>query len=1396
MSRKIVIISALCVLMLGLGAATSLAGDLYVPSGYATIQAAINAAIAGDVIHIAAGTYNERPVVNKSLTIAGADEATVIIDAGAATSGTYGFSVTADNVTISDLTLVGDTSMSTPRYGFKPSSVSNFTLSDVTAKEFYRTGVDLLGVTNGVLTDITSIDNDGHGLSFCDCNGVTVTNLTVSGNAWQGVSVATWGEHSPLGTSGIVFAGTNSFVDPFQLEMGDYNNPGVPPAGVAIITYSTNPADLADVTVLASDFGFAVHGEQDDSPGQVRIWFADTFANAALLPAYAPIGHFTGNGIYIESLTDATQLYVTPGCSIQAAIDAADDYDTINVSAGTYVEALLIEKPLSLLGATAGINKNGYTVPTGYAWDDAVESIIQHPNPAGGYTAIVDIHDTDDVVFKGFIVEELSAVANQNSSLVRVYAHTHAIDNIVVENNVIGPNTNTVSQDGTHGRMGLYLVNHPYSDQGITNSSFSHNTIFGTEGNGNNIFLWSAYYAYGAPGPASMAGTVIDDNEIYGSHRSGIETAGGFSNLTISNNDIYGNSGLPGDVTAALKYGHGILLIRGSSDKVSDPLTAYGPVDLVITGNDIHDNEKSGIYTGPKNDGIYITDNLIHDNGWNGVMVDLAGNYWNPQFESPPISGAYACYDCSQDVFANDNSLWGNGGAAVPASDYGVAVNGTPTNSFVLDASWNWWGHPSGPYHDPLNTSGLGDPVSDYVDIDPYRSGNIVCDPDPDYLSIADQVAAIDVDYMGGGSGLMYGYIVKFSWDGGLGTTSPSPADVTQGTLLSSVGSTFWDVRSTGTDEITVTCIILGAVDGVTGPGTMFSVDFDAVVPIGYGVSPVDITIDRIRDKDNNTLSGFFADDGEIIVDTTAPSVTNVLITNTTLVTNDYIKHGDGAQVTATVTDVHPDFGLTDIEANLFGLGGASDANPNSYDGTTATWTLGSVTCVPTDGTVTVTVTATDAHSNTASAFDTIIADNTAPTAVTGFDAAPGNQQCDLSWTNGTDSHLVGVEVRRYGEPGEYPQYPWHVANYPSTAKYPVDELSGDGAYDGTGSSYTDAVVDRNIYYYQAFCYDEARNYGPADAGARDLATNYWLGDVSDGWGTWGGDGLVEVQDILKLSGAYGMSPPMGDHATCDVGPTVHPDWHRLGLPLPDNNVEFEDAMIFAMNYGVVTARVVPFLPEEYSTDVLALTLSERELVGSELEIALRLEGNSGEVKGVSAAIAYDADDLEFVSARLSDDMSLPLGDVFFWSGAEEGRVLVDALVLGTDVTIGGCGNVAVLTFRVVGDGYSLEVESARIRNADNVELVFRLVQNAPNPFNPVTKIAYHVPCDSEVTIRVFDVSGRAVRTLVDGVVEPGRHVAVWNGRNDAGESVGSGIYFCTMEAPDFHDSRKMTLLK
>jgi hypothetical protein len=173
--------------------------------------------------------------------------------------------------------------------------------------------------------------------------------------------------------------------------------------------------------------------------------------------------------------------------------------------------------------------------------------------------------------------------------------------------------------------------------------------------------------------------------------------------------------------------------------------------------------------------------------------------------------------------------------------------------------------------------------------------------------------------------------------------------------------------------------------------------------------------------------------------------------------------------------------------------------------------------------------------------------------------------------------------------------------------------------------------------------------------------------------------------------------------------------------------------------------------------------------------------------------------------------MDSPLGPVFFWFETVESGVQIDLAVLGTGVTIGGSGDVAYLTFRAQSDQYALDFEGGTLRGADNQPLdadleglemkpglptVFRLVGNSPNPFNPVTKIAYHVPYESDVSIRIYDVAGREVRVLVDGVVEPGRHQAVWNGRDEAGEVIGSGVYFCVMDTPDYHGGQKMLLLK
>jgi hypothetical protein len=88
------------------------------------------------------------------------------------------------------------------------------------------------------------------------------------------------------------------------------------------------------------------------------------------------------------------------------------------------------------------------------------------------------------------------------------------------------------------------------------------------------------------------------------------------------------------------------------------------------------------------------------------------------------------------------------------------------------------------------------------------------------------------------------------------------------------------------------------------------------------------------------------------------------------------------------------------------------------------------------------------------------------------------------------------------------------------------------------------------------------------------------------------------------------------------------------------------------------------------------------------------------------------------------------------------------------------------------------------------------LDQNHPNPFNPTTRIAYRVPVAGAVSLQVFDARGRLVRTLVDGPQTAGEHVAVWNGRDDRGRTVASGVYTSVLQTPGGSAARKMSLVK
>ena len=96
----------------------------------------------------------------------------------------------------------------------------------------------------------------------------------------------------------------------------------------------------------------------------------------------------------------------------------------------------------------------------------------------------------------------------------------------------------------------------------------------------------------------------------------------------------------------------------------------------------------------------------------------------------------------------------------------------------------------------------------------------------------------------------------------------------------------------------------------------------------------------------------------------------------------------------------------------------------------------------------------------------------------------------------------------------------------------------------------------------------------------------------------------------------------------------------------------------------------------------------------------------------------------------------------------------------------------------------------------ENIPSIFSLSQNYPNPFNPVTKLDYNLPLRSKVNISIYNVLGQEIKTLVNGVKEYGYHSTTWNGQDNVGREMASGVYFARITSQGFTKTRKMLLVK
>ena len=441
--------------------------------------------------------------------------------------------------------------------------------------------------------------------------------------------------------------------------------------------------------------------------------------------------------------------------------------------------------------------------------------------------------------------------------------------------------------------------------------------------------------------------------------------------------------------------------------------------------------------------------------------------------------------------------------------------------------------------------------------------------------------------------------------------------------------------------------------------------------------------------------------------------------------------------------------------------------------------------------------------------------DNIPPAAITELASANDGSVVTLSWTASVDDKVVA-----------YSSYKGYSMPIDGVDRYDIlrgaDEASLElvGSVDGGVTSFTEDIgsLTNVIYRVDAADLDNATSAPTVSVSvaarvvALDASGNaIYLIDQNDGTPL-----TVDFGDFIAFAGAFNtVIDGPGYIANADTN--------------DDGAVDFTDFLNFAGSFNSVAAtvngqpagstKVIPRTLQPGVNDNVELSLnleSNKVLVGQTVTLNVSVD-NAASLQGFGFGLTYDTDKFEFVNATPAEEDLLKADGaetpVFLMNEDAPGELsIANAIVDGSPVT--GTGDVVSLTFRVltefednarfeiaegvVFDGSKLTnfVVALGNLNVESTPTEFALLQNFPNPFNPETTIKYNLADGKNVSLRIYNVVGQVVRTLVAEQQNAGRYTVRWNGTDDRGVSVSSGIYFYQIAAGDYSDVKKLMLLK
>jgi hypothetical protein len=309
----------------------------------------------------------------------------------------------------------------------------------------------------------------------------------------------------------------------------------------------------------------------------------------------------------------------------------------------------------------------------------------------------------------------------------------------------------------------------------------------------------------------------------------------------------------------------------------------------------------------------------------------------------------------------------------------------------------------------------------------------------------------------------------------------------------------------------------------------------------------------------------------------------------------------------------------------------------------------------------------------------------------------------------------------------------------------------------------------------------------PQVPGGVMVTPEFPLGDVNHSHLVTSLDAVLILKKLVGL--VLPPSPSSGE-------PSFDPELADVNA---DGRVSALDAaLIFQFDAGIIehfpgAPKLVPVPGERL------VALSETRMSGDHLIVPVTLSDRSGVLAG-EMSLHYDPSGVEVVGVSPSGQVT----GLNVQSRAQDGRLRV--AFAGAEAGV-GAGDILMVELRPLNGlgiiespltitGIVLNDGMIRTTVQSSLPKVYTLSQNSPNPFNPETQIAFDLPEAGHVTLVIYNLTGQVIRTLVAEERVAGRYTVTWNGKNEQGQAVASGVYVYRLTVGDFTATKKMVLMK